>query len=136
MYQYSPMGNGAIIATPLFGLPSHLRTLRVYTQIVCMSIGVVYKMYTYFEFIVHKTYNGDYMIKYRQNVMELLKNSGYSTYYIRKNKIFGERELQKLRTGEMLSWQTFNIVCELLQCQPGDILEWVPDSAPSDTNTP
>lgn len=52
MYQYSPMGNGAIIATPLFGLPSHLRTPRVYTIRDSMSIDGIHKNSTVYGTIV------------------------------------------------------------------------------------
>lgn len=78
------------------------------------------------------------MIIYSKNVLELLKNKGISSYYIRKNKIFGQQELQKIRYGNMPSWATLDTICNLLQCQPGDIIAWIPDPEQdhnSDTNT-
>lgn len=66
-------------------------------------------------------------IAYKVNVLEELKNAGYSTYRIRKEKIFGERVVQQLRQNELVSWKTINTVCRLLGCQPGDLLEYVPD---------
>lgn len=67
------------------------------------------------------------MIIYSKNVLDLLKNKGITTYYIRKNKIIGQRELQKIREGNAPSWATLDTICNLLKCQPGDIIAWVPD---------
>lgn len=64
-------------------------------------------------------------IKYKTNVLKLLKNAGYTTYKLRKEKILGESTLQKMRTDTLLSWAELNTVCSLLDCQPGDILEFV-----------
>ena len=64
-------------------------------------------------------------IKYRIDVLQSLKDAGYSTYRIRKEKLLGEATLQKLRKGEMVSWENINTLCELLGCQPGDIVEYV-----------
>ena len=65
-------------------------------------------------------------ITYRIDVMGALKEAGYSTYYIRKNKIMGEATVQKLRSRELVSWENIDTLCQLLSCQPGDILEYVP----------
>ena len=64
-------------------------------------------------------------IRYKTNVLELLKSRGYTTYKIRKEKILGESTLQKMRTSTLLSWAELNTVCDLLDCQPGDILEFI-----------
>lgn len=67
-------------------------------------------------------------IKYKTNVLDLLKSAGYTTYKIRKEKILGESTLQKMRKNSLLSWAELNAVCGLLDCQPGDLLEHVKDS--------
>lgn len=59
--------------------------------------------------------------------MEALKNSGYTSYKMRKDKIIGERQLQQIRNGEIVSNAMLNKLCELLNCQPGDIIEYVDD---------
>lgn len=64
-------------------------------------------------------------IKYKTNVLKLLKNAGYTTYKLRKEKILGESTLQKMRTNTLLSWAELNTVCGLLDCQPGDLMEFV-----------
>lgn len=72
-------------------------------------------------------------IKYKIDVIEALKVAGYSTYKIRKEKIMSESTLQKFRNGEIVNADNMAIICKLLSCQPGDILEYVePDGENSD----
>lgn len=66
-------------------------------------------------------------ITYKINVLEKLKEKGFSTYQLRKQKILGESTIQKMRTGALLSWAELNTVCSILNCQPGDIVEYIPD---------
>ena len=58
-----------------------------------------------------------------------MKEAGYSTYKLRKEKILAESTLQKFRNNELVSWENISTVCKLLNCQPGDILEYEPDNA-------
>ncbi len=67
------------------------------------------------------------MIKYKIDVLQALKNAGFTTYRLRKDKILGEATIQKLRGFELVSWENINTICKLLSCQPGDILEYVKD---------
>ena len=57
----------------------------------------------------------------------LLKERGYSSYKLRKEKLFGQAILQKLREGGDIDTRTVRKFCELLDCQPGDIMEYVSD---------
>lgn len=68
------------------------------------------------------------MIKYKIDIIQALKNKGYSTYKIRKEKIFNESQLQQIRDNKLLTQDALNKVCTLLDCQPGDILEYIPDT--------
>lgn len=67
------------------------------------------------------------MIRYKINIIEALKSIGYSSYKIRQEKILGQATLQKMRQNELVSWENINTICSLLNCQPGDLLEYVPD---------
>lgn len=67
------------------------------------------------------------MLKYKIDVISRLKDKGYSTYFIRKNKIMTEGQLQQIRDNKLLSHTAFDGLCKLLDCQPGDLLEYVPD---------
>lgn len=63
-------------------------------------------------------------LSYKIDVMKALKDKGFSTYKLRTDKIIGERQLQQLRQGEIVSPACLGKLCELLECQPGDILEY------------
>lgn len=67
------------------------------------------------------------MLKYKIDILEELKTKGYTTYKLRKDKIIGEAQIQKIRSGEIASKETLNTLCKLLQCQPGNIIEYIED---------
>ena len=67
-------------------------------------------------------------VRYKVNVIEKLKESGYSSYRIRNEKLIGERALQQIRQGELVSWAVIGTICRLLKCQPGDLVEFVDNS--------
>ena len=64
-------------------------------------------------------------LKYKFDVLQALKEKGYSAYTIRKEKLLSESTIQKLRCGEPISWANICQLCKLLACQPGDLLEYV-----------
>lgn len=64
-------------------------------------------------------------IRYKINVMDALKAKGYTAYKLRKEKLIGERQMQQIRNGEIVSTAVLDKLCEVLECQPGDILEYV-----------
>ena len=58
-------------------------------------------------------------------IINIYKEKGYTSYKLRKDKIIGEAQIQKIRNGELASKETLNTICKLLNCQPGDILEYI-----------
>lgn len=66
-------------------------------------------------------------IRYKVDVLALLKSAGYTQTRIRSEKILGQSYMSQLRKGELISWAALNKICALLECQPGDILEYIPD---------
>ena len=69
---------------------------------------------------------GDFMaIRYKVDVMAELKKKGYTSTKIREEKLIGQSYLQQLRHGELVSWKTLDTICSLLECQPGDLVEYV-----------
>ena len=60
--------------------------------------------------------------KYKLNVMDKLKEKGYSSTRLRKEKLLGESYMSQLRRGDMVSWAALDTICTLLDCQPGDLL--------------
>lgn len=67
-------------------------------------------------------------IIYKMDVLAALKEKGYNTNRIRKDKIMGEAMLQKIRSGQMPSWSVLETICALLDCQPADIIEFRRDT--------
>ena len=66
-------------------------------------------------------------ITYKIDVMNALKDAGYSTYRIRQDKLLGEATLQLIRENKPVSWDNIATICKLLNCQPGDIMEYIPE---------
>lgn len=64
-------------------------------------------------------------IRYKIDVMSALKEKGYSSTKIRNDKLIGQSYLQQIRRGELVSWKTIDTLCSLLDCQPGDLIEYV-----------
>ena len=69
-------------------------------------------------------------IRYKIDVVAALKDAGYAPARIKKEKLLGESYMTQLRRGELVSWAAINTICRLLQCQPGDILEYVDGETP------
>ena len=63
-------------------------------------------------------------IKFKVDVLAALKAKGITTYKIRQEKLLSESTVQKLRVGAGISWESLEIICRLLECQPGDLIEY------------
>lgn len=72
------------------------------------------------------------MINYRLDILAALKEAGYSSYRLRAEKIIGQKDMQRLRDWKMVSWANINKLCGLLNCQPGDLLQYIPDPPEED----
>ena len=61
----------------------------------------------------------------------ILKERGYtSNYWLRQNGLHTST-VSKLKKNERVNTDTINTICQLLNVQPGDIMEYVPDDEPS-----
>lgn len=69
-------------------------------------------------------------IRYKVDIMAKLKEKWYSSTKIREEKLIGQSYLQQLRHGELVRGN-FGYYLYALDCQPGDLLEYVRE-APSD----
>lgn len=70
------------------------------------------------------------MIRFKRGLLDMLKDKGYNTNYLRQNHLLGQATIQKLRTcadGDNITTQTINTICNLLKCDISDVLEYVPD---------
>lgn len=64
-------------------------------------------------------------LAYKADVLQALKEKGFNTNKLRKDKLLAESTIQKLRDKKPISWSNISKLCELLQCQPGDIMEYI-----------
>lgn len=66
------------------------------------------------------------------DLLKLLSEHGYNTNRLRKEKLLGESSIDRMRKGQPVSISTLDTVCKLCQCQPGDLIIWVPDTKERD----
>ena len=64
-------------------------------------------------------------LQFKLDILEALKNKGYTTYALRKKNILSESTIQKIREGKGIAWDNLEKLCALLNCQPGDLIEYV-----------
>ena len=65
------------------------------------------------------------MLRYKFDIMNALSAAGYSTYRIRKEKLIGQKSIQDIKDGKVVGISTIETLCELLHCQPGDLIEYI-----------
>ncbi len=58
-------------------------------------------------------------------LFSLMKKRGLSTYRIRKENIISQSALTSLNNDKGVTTNTINKLCKILNCQPGDIMEYV-----------
>lgn len=69
---------------------------------------------------------------YKIDVLKALKEQGFNTKKIRDEKILSESTLQRLRRNPAtINSSSIEVICKLLDCQPGDFMEYIKDE-PSD----
>lgn len=65
------------------------------------------------------------MFVYKFDVLETLKESGYNTTRLRKEKLLGENAIQSLRRGDMVGIIALEKICSILDMQPGNVIKYV-----------
>lgn len=61
-------------------------------------------------------------------LFKLLEGRGLTMYSLRKDKVIGTATLEKMRKGEgHVDTRSIESLCQYLNCQPGDIMEYTPD---------
>lgn len=75
-------------------------------------------------------------IQYKIDILAAMKEKGWSTYKILQvppeQRPFGQSTVTKLKHGGPISFANLAVLCRLLDCQPGDLLEYVPDEPAKD----
>lgn len=72
------------------------------------------------------------MIRYKMDILTALKEAGYNTNRLRKEKLLAEGVIQSLREGKYIALQNIDKICCLLDCQPADLLEYVKEDSTDD----
>ncbi len=65
------------------------------------------------------------MLAYKINVLEALKEAGYNTTKLRKEKLLNESAIQYIREGKPVGAKALDNICMLLDMQPGNILKYI-----------
>jgi len=74
------------------------------------------------------------MFKYRFDIIDKLKEKGYSTYKLRNDHLLSEKTLTEIRKGRvMFSEKTFEFLCSALEMQISDIVEHIPNEKKADS---
>lgn len=68
-----------------------------------------------------------FLIKYKFDIIDALNAAGYYRQKIKDGKLISQGSLTRIKRGEPVSIDTIDTICRLLSCQPGDLLEYVPD---------
>ena len=63
-----------------------------------------------------------------QKLLDLLAAREISIYRLKTDKVIGTATIDKLRTNTgNIDTRSINSICEYLQVQPGDLMEWIAD---------
>lgn len=65
------------------------------------------------------------MFVYKFDVLNALKEAGYTTTRLRKEKLLGENAIQSLRNSEIVGIIALEKICKLLDMQPGNIIKYI-----------
>lgn len=67
------------------------------------------------------------MLTYKIDVLDTLKESGWNSTRISKERPISQNAMQKLRNKEMVGIKTLEQLCKMLDMQPGNIIKYVED---------
>lgn len=58
-------------------------------------------------------------------LLKMFDERGINSYTIKKDGVIGQATLMKIYKGGHVDTRTIEKLCEYLNCQPGDIIEYV-----------
>lgn len=64
------------------------------------------------------------MFLYKIDILDTLKEKGYNTNRLRKEKLLGENAIQSIRNNKIVGMSALEKICGLLDCQPGDLIKY------------
>lgn len=60
-------------------------------------------------------------------LLKILDERKITSYTIRKDNVIGQASWKKIHEGGHVDTRTLDALCKYLNCQPGDIIEYIPD---------
>lgn len=60
-----------------------------------------------------------------KDILGKLKAAGYNTNRLRQEKLLPESTIQAIRSGKPITTKSIDTICSLLNCKPGEILDYV-----------
>lgn len=73
------------------------------------------------------------MIRYKIDILKALKEAGYNTNRMRKEKTISESTIQRIRDGVIVSPQSLDALCRVLKMQPGDLIMFIDEDSSINT---
>ena len=67
------------------------------------------------------------MISY-EKMLKLFDELKITSYTMKKDNVIGQASWKKIHEGGHIDTRTLDALCNYLDCQPGDLLEFVKDS--------
>lgn len=67
---------------------------------------------------------GDILLKFKVDIIDLLKENGYNTTRIRREKLIGEKTMQDMKAGIVPGIKTLDTLCRILEMQPGNLIKY------------
>lgn len=64
------------------------------------------------------------MIKYKIDILKELKDKGYTTYVLRKNKYLSESTLANIREGKPVTMGALDAICVMLRKRPEEVIDF------------
>ncbi len=71
------------------------------------------------------------MIEYH-DILGRLSRCGWSTARLQKERKISNGTIIQIRAGRPITTRTIDVICELCQCQPGDLITWRPNEPPEE----
>lgn len=62
------------------------------------------------------------------DMLKLLSDHGWSTYRLQKERQISNGTISRIRAHQSVSTETIDTICRLCNCQPGDLMTYVPDN--------
>ena len=60
-------------------------------------------------------------------LLQPFEERGITSYTVKKDEVISQASYKKIKEGGHIDTRTIESLCAYLHCQPGDLMEYVPD---------